>query len=82
MFTNEFEFDATVTTVLDETGSFEDVEVVIDDPGVFIRQYNEAKDQYDLIVMTHDMFQELLVAMRTTEGTYRTFFKKDEKKFP
>lgn len=76
MFTNEFDWDSTTTTVLDESGAFEDVEVVIDDPGVFIRQYNEANNRYDLIVMTHAMFQELLVAMKTSEGAYRTFFEK------
>lgn len=75
MFTNEFEFDATVTTILDETGDHDDVQVHIDDGGVFIRQFNENTDKYDLIVMTHKMFYEFLAAMRTTEGTYRTFFK-------
>lgn len=75
MFTNEFEFDATVTTILDEKGDHDDVQVHIDDGGVFIRQFNENTDKYDLIVMTHKMFYEFLAAMRTTEGTYRTFFK-------
>jgi spermidine synthase len=75
MFTNEFEFDATVTTILDENGDHDDVQVHIDDGGVFIRQFNENTDKYDLIVMTHKMFYEFLAAMRTTEGTYRTFFK-------
>ena len=80
MFTNEFEWDATVTTILDETGDCEDVEVNIDDAGVFMRQYNEATNKYDLIVMSHMQFQELLVAMRTTECAYRIFFEKNEKK--
>jgi hypothetical protein len=74
MFTNEFEFDATVTTILDETGDHDDVQVHIDDGGVFIRQFNENTNKYDLIVMTHKMFNEFLAAMRTPEGTYRTFF--------
>ena len=47
MFTNEFEFDHTVTTVLDETAGFEDVQLVIDDGGVFIRQYNEAAAEHE-----------------------------------
>lgn len=76
MFTNEFEFDATVTTILDETGELDDVQVNIDDAGVFIRQFNEVTNKYDLVVMSHMMFQEFLVAMRTTEGAYKTFFKK------
>lgn len=80
MFTNEFDFDSTTTTILDETGECDDVQIVIDDGGVFIRQYNEITDKYDLVVLTHIMFQEFLVAMRTTEGAYKTFFEKNEKK--
>ena len=76
MFTNEFEWDATVTTILDETGECDDIEVTIDDAGVFMRQYNEATDKYDLIVMSHMQFQEFLIAMRTKEGAYRIFFEK------
>lgn len=76
MFTNEFEWDATVTTILDETGECEDVEINIDDVGVFMRQYNEVTDKYDLITMSHMQFQEFLIAMRTTEGAYKLFFEK------
>lgn len=74
MFTNEFEWDATVTTILDESDGYEDIQLHIDDGGVFIRQFNEHYNKYDLINMTHEMFYELMVAMKTTEGTYRTFF--------
>jgi hypothetical protein len=80
MFTNEFEWDSTVTTILDESDGYEDIQLYIDDGGVFIRQFNENHNKYDLINMTHEMFYELMVAMKTAEGTYRTFFKKNEKK--
>jgi len=79
MFTNEFEYDATVTTILDETDECEDVEITIDDAGVFMRQFNEVTNKYDLIVMSHIQFQEFLLAMRTTEGAYRTNLKKNDK---
>jgi len=79
MFTNEFEYDATVTTILDETDECEDVEITIDDAGVFMRQFNEVTNKYDLIVMSHIQFQEFLLAMRTTEGAYRTNLKKNVK---
>lgn len=75
MFTNEFDYDATVTTILDEDGELDDVQINIDDHGVFIRQFNEVTNKYDLIVMTHLMFQEFLVAMKTTEGAYRAYFR-------
>ena len=31
MFTNEFEFDSTITTVMDELGEHEDVQLIIGD---------------------------------------------------
>jgi hypothetical protein len=34
MFTNEFEFDETVTTIMDETAEYEDVHVMITDDQV------------------------------------------------
>jgi hypothetical protein len=75
MFTNEFEYDATVTTILDEEGDLEDVQINIDDHGAFIRQFNENTNKYDLIVFTHQMFQEFLVAMKTTEGTWKAMYR-------
>lgn len=76
MFTNEFDFGATITTVIDEENEHEDVELVIDDAGVFMRQYNEVTNKYDLITMSHKQWQEVLFAMQTTEGAYRLFFQK------
>ena len=76
MFTNEFEHDASITTILDESGTVNDVEVVIDDFGVYVRQYNDKVNKYDVVFMTHLMFKELQVAMNRPEGAYRIFFQK------
>lgn len=75
MFTNEFEFDHTVTTVLDETAGFEDVQLVIDDGGVFIRQYNEAAAEHDCVIMSHKMLNDLIMAMKTKEGVFMTEYR-------
>jgi hypothetical protein len=72
MFTNEIEWDETVTTVMDDTGTEEDVVLFIDDHGVFIRQYNEQLDKYDLVTMSHKMFNELIEAMKHKEGFFIT----------
>jgi hypothetical protein len=72
MFTNEIEWDETVTTVMDDTGAEEDVVLFIDDHGVFIRQYNEQLDKYDLVTMSHKMFNELIEAMKHKEGFFIT----------
>ena len=79
MFTNEFEWDHTTTTVLDENGEYTDVELVIDDAGVFLRQFPEDdKRPADLICMSHKMFQDMLQALRLGEGFYVTRYNKDE----
>ena len=77
MFTNEFEFDATVTTVLDESGTYQEVELIIEDDTVYIRQFAEKDNQpADLIEMTPKMFYDMLEALNQTEGFYVTKYKR------
>ena len=77
MFTNEIEFDHTVTTLLDEVGNYTDVELVIDDAGVFIRQFPEDDNRpADLICMSHKMFKDMLEALNHTEGFFITKYNK------
>jgi len=71
MFQNEFDFEETITTVLDDKGLLEDVQVFIDDNEVFIRQWNESLQRYDLIMMSHKMFFELQQAMNHAEGLFK-----------
>lgn len=76
MFTNEFDFDTTITTVMDETGECEDVQLTIEDDVVCIRQFSD--DELippDLITMTPKMFRDLLQAMNLPEGFYQTRYK-------
>jgi hypothetical protein len=72
MFQNEFGFDETVTTILDDGGQYEDVQMFIDDNEVFIRQWSEVNQEHELIVMSHKMFLELQQALRHPEGFFRT----------
>ncbi len=39
MFTNEFDFDESITTILDETDEHEDIRLIITDDYVFIQQW-------------------------------------------
>ena len=78
MFTNEFEFDATVTTIMDETGEREDVHLIIDDEGVWIRQFPESQNApADLIMLSHKMFKDMIEALQHTEGFFVTKYKAD-----
>lgn len=72
MFQNEIEFDETITTILDDTATYDDVQILIDDNEVFIRQWNESSQEYDLIMMSHKMFLEFQQALQHPEGLFRT----------
>jgi phenylacetate-coenzyme A ligase PaaK-like adenylate-forming protein len=50
---------------------YEDVQVYIDDNEVYIRQWNEKNQHYELVILSHKMFDELQIAMDTSEGLYK-----------
>lgn len=75
MFSNEFEPECTVTTILDETGEHQDVQLVIHNDGVYIRQYTES-ETVDVIWLTHKMFKDMIEAMGYPEGFYQTRYKR------
>ena len=70
MVTIEFEEDETCITILDDTGQNEDVSVLLYDNYCYIRQYNEEKNRFDLIVMNPEMYLKLMQAWNLPEGTY------------
>lgn len=77
MFTNEIKWDHTVTTIMDETGEYTDVELTIDDDGVFLRQFPEDdRIPADLISMSHKMFKDMLEALNQSEGFFITKYDK------
>ena len=75
MFQNEIDFEETITTIIDDYDVHEDVQLIIDDNEVFIRQWSEQIQKYDLIVMSHKMFLEMQQALQHTEGLFRTELK-------
>jgi hypothetical protein len=70
VFTNEFDFEETIITILDDNGVHEDVQIYLDENEVYIRQWNERKQIYDLIVMSPKMMFEIMEAMKRPEGAY------------
>jgi len=69
-FTIEHVFKESVITVLDDTGQLEDVEVILDEDGLFIRQWNNELDRYEVIEFNNQQFKELVTALGLPEGTY------------
>jgi hypothetical protein len=70
MFTVEHLSEDTVVRTLDQEGKREDVEVIIDADSVFIRQWQEGWEHYDVIEMSNQQFKDILAAMNKPEGAY------------
>lgn len=71
MFTVEMDMDEILITILDDYGDRDDVSVFLYDDTVYIRQWNEKRQMFDIISMAPKMFEELLQAMKKPEGAYR-----------
>ena len=79
MFTVEFEKDAAVITVLSEDDSQEDVEVIVgDDSNVWIRQYQEYKNEFDVICLTWQQLKDICVALDSPEGMFQVVRRTNE----
>ena len=71
MFTVKFEHDSSVIRSLDETGELDDIEMILDDDGlVFMRQWDDSLDKYEMIVMTYQQLLDLVVSLKQTEGIF------------
>jgi hypothetical protein len=72
MFTVEFDSDSVSIISMDESDSFEDVEVIIgDDNTVFIRQFDDHIGEHQLIYMSYQQLLDLFTAMSRGEGMFR-----------
>lgn len=71
MFTVEFESDASIVTTLDQQDAFEDVEMVLADDGtIYIRQFDEQLEEFQMIYMSAQQWLDLLTAYQSPEGAY------------
>ena len=79
IFSNEFDFDEITITIMDETDEVEDVHVIITDDQVFIRQWDDDREKYEIICMNSKMFFELQEAMKHPAGLFMVELSKDIK---
>ena len=70
MFTVEFEEDATIITSLDDQGNLEDLQVIQDERFVFLRQYDELTDEFVVLMISPEQFQDIISAQKCSEGAY------------
>lgn len=71
MFTIEMDHDEVLITVLDDSGNYEDVQFIIYDDIIYIRQWNEELSQFETIAISPEMFDEFRKALDLPEGSYR-----------
>ena len=72
MFSIECDADHTCSTILDNDGRKEDVQLLIGDEEVYMRQWNEKRNKYEVINFSPMMFKELMTSMDYPEGLYAT----------
>jgi hypothetical protein len=69
-FTIEHVFKESVVTVLDDTGQLEDIEWILDENSVFVRQWSNEFERYEVVEMSNQQLREALTALGLPEGTY------------
>lgn len=77
MYTVEMDLDEIEITVLDDSGRFDDVKVFSYDDVVYIRQFNETINKWELIQMSPEMYAELMQAWKSPEGSFVTNLTRD-----
>lgn len=82
MLTVEIEYDCTIITTLDETDSYEDVEVVLDDTTVFIAQYIEDTDRRQVLELSYQQLIDILMSLDLPAGAYYTTPKRTKERLP
>lgn len=75
MFTVEMDHDEITVTVLDNDGNWDDVEMILYDDVVYIRQFDEKEGHMQIIAMSPKMLGELMLSMKHPEGSYLTKYK-------
>ena len=77
MYTVEFEKDSVVITVLCDEDEQEDIQVIIGEDGtVFIRQFQEYKDEHDIIAINYKQLIDIVSAINSPEGAYKVWLTK------
>lgn len=72
MYTVEFESDASIVTTLDDNDGYNDVEMVLaDDGSIYIRQFDEDLEEYQMLYMSYQQWLDLMAAHQSPEGAYR-----------
>lgn len=70
MFTNEFEHDEVCITVVDDEAGHEDMIVNAFDDIVFIRQWCEELNRFEVISLSPSQWEDFIESIHQPEGAY------------
>ena len=63
--------DAAIVTTLDEGGDQEDVQLIIADDAVYLRQWDDTSDKFAVILMSYQQLLDLAASLNRTEGLFK-----------
>lgn len=72
MYTVEMDLDEITITLLDDSGNYADVIINSFDDIVYIRQFTDNSNTPQAIALSPQMWEELISAMHSPEGAFRT----------
>jgi hypothetical protein len=70
IFTVEFEHDEVCITCVDEEANHEDLIVNSFDDIVFIRQWNQDIETFEVVTISPSQWEELIESINSTEGAF------------
>ena len=68
MYTVEFDHDEVIITILDDSGSLPDLRIHSFEARVYITQMDEDGDYDDILSITPEIWQGLILAISSSEG--------------
>ena len=71
MFTIEIDWDETAITILDDHGEYEDLQVIMYDDVVYIRQWDEDFQKHNYVVISPEMMLAFQQSWNLPNGAYR-----------
>jgi hypothetical protein len=70
MFSVEYDHDEITITIVDDTGFHSDLKIHAFDDVVYLSQWDPDTDSDLLIMISPDMWEQLLLSIESTEGVY------------
>ena len=72
------DWDETSITILDPDGEYEDMQVIMHEEVVYIRQYDFEQEQYDYCIISPKQMLALMKAFKLPAGAYQLEEEREE----